>query len=455
MEEFDLVVIGAGTAGMSAAGHALKSGARIAMVEEKAFGGECLHTGCVPTKTMIRSAKILELMKRAPEFGLSARDVTVDFPKVMERKNKVIEQISVHDDPKNFEKAGVAVFFGHASFVGPDELRVDDRSIRSEKFIIATGSLPSAPPIEGLEETGYITNIEAVDLDHLPRSMVILGAGAVGVEFAQIFGRLGSDVTVLEMKDQILPLEDKELADMLYQYLGAEGIRMFTGAKVTKVGKSNSAKVVTAEIAGQQREFPAEEVLVAAGRKPNVEGLNLQAAGVEFDKHGIKVDDELRTTASNIWACGDVDGTYLFTHVAEYEGGVAANNATSGQPQKVDYGAVPWATFTDPELARVGMTEDEARREHDNVKVGKFAFQNLDKAIILGEPEGMVKIVSRGDTGEILGAHILGPDAGEVIHELVVAIKENVPVKELAHTVHAYPTLPEAIYWDAVNLAAA
>jgi len=455
MEEFDLVVIGAGTAGMSSAGHAIKSGAKIAMVEEKAFGGECLHTGCVPTKTMIRSAKLLQLMRRAEEFGLCAKDVSADFAKVMERKNKIIAEIAVHDDPKNFERAGVTVYMGHANFVGRNELQVGDETIRGKKFIISIGSLPSIPPIEGVEETGYITNIEAVNLDHLPKSLVVLGAGAVGMEFSQIFARLGSDVTVLEMQDQILPLEDKEVADALYRHLADEGIKMLTGAVVTKVAARDGSKVVTAQVAGEHKEFAAEEIMIATGRKANVEGLNLEAAGIEADRRRIKVDDGLRTTAPHVWATGDVNGAYLFTHVAEYEGGIAANNATADQPKKVDYRVIPRATFTDPELASVGMTEREAREQHDNLAVSQFPFKNLDKALIMGETDGMVKIIAEKDAGQILGAHILGPDAGDVIHELVVAMHERVPVRALARTVHAYPTLPEAIYWDSVSMVGA
>jgi dihydrolipoamide dehydrogenase len=455
MEGFDLVVIGAGQGGLQAARQAKKSGANVAIVDERDFGGECLYDGCVPSKTLIRSARILQLARRAGEFGISVGDVSLDFAKVMSRKDKIIRELFKVDDPQVLERAGISTFRGTASFANQHELNIDGKTITSKNFIIATGSLTAEPPIKGLAETGYITNVEALHLDHLPKSLVIVGAGATGIEFAQLFRRLGAEITVIEMADQILPNEDRELTDLLRQQLESEGITMLTSARATKAEVRDGHKVVTADLGGESRESVAEEIIVASGRKPNVERLNLEAVGVEVGRKGVQVDSRLQTTAPNIWAVGDVNGAYLFTHVARYEGLVAAHNATSDEQREVSYRVIPWVTFTDPELARVGLTEDQAREEFGEVAVGRFRFRDLAMALIVGEPEGMVKIISKPDTGEIVGGHILSAQASSMIPELVLAMRAGIPVDVIAHTVHTYPTLPEAIHRDSVSLSEA
>ncbi len=453
---YDLVVIGAGGAGSTAAGEAVGRGAKVAMVERWKVGGTCLNVGCDPTKTMVRSAQILHLARKAGRFGIHTADVGADWPVVMRRVERVIDTIRGGDGDQNIRDSGVALYKASATFRSSHEIDVDGETIRGDKIIVATGAAWTCPPITGLPEVGYITNVEAVALPTLPRSLAIIGGGVVAVEFAQIFARFGVEVTILGSADRLLPKEDADLSHALRVILEREGVRVETGVRVKAAEMRDGLKCLAGVRGGDLVEFcQVEEILVAAGRAPAVEGLNLETAGVAYDaKTGITVDDELRTTAPHIWAIGDVVSRYAFTHVADYQARIAEHNAMSRQPpRRVDYRVVPWATFTDPELARVGLTEQEAQDAGHDVKVAVVPIKDLARAVTSGETDGMVKLIADRGTGEILGGHILAAHAGEMLAEVVLAMRARLPAAAIADTMHAYPTLSEGVFWAAYEIA--
>ncbi|MBI4487579.1 MAG: mercuric reductase [Deltaproteobacteria bacterium] len=449
MEKFDLAVIGGGTGGLVTAAGASQFGAKVALIEKDKLGGECLYTGCVPSKTLLRSAKVASLIRRASDFGIKVPSYEVDFSLVMARMRKVIEKVGEHDSPERFRKLGVTVIHGEASFLSSDSLQVGDQRLKAKKFVIATGSRSTTPPVEGLPEAGFLTHVEALNLTSPPKSLVVLGAGPIGLEFAQLFSRLGTKVTVLEVLGQILPREDTEVAQRLEEYLRAEGVEIYTCTRAFRVEVKNGQKIVhgsceVVEPVKQPATFAAEEILVATGRAPNVEGLDLEKVGVEVNNKGIVIDAYLRTMAENIWACGDVTGKYPFTHVAEYQARLLVGNILFPFRRKADYRVVPWTTFTDPELARVGLTEAEARKTYgDKIRVYRHSFADVDRAEADGEPLGFVKVVC-DPKGQIMGAHILGPQAGDLLQPLVFAMKQRMPIGRISQTIHAYPTLVEA-----------
>ena len=453
---YDLVVIGAGGAGSTAAGEAIGRGANVAMVERWRVGGTCLNVGCDPTKTMVRSAQVLHLARHAERFGIKATDIRADWPAVMHRVERVIDTIRGGDGDQNIRDSGIVLRKATATFRSLHEIDVDGEIIRGDKIIVATGAEWVSPPISSLAEVGYITNAEAVALPVLPRSLAIVGGGVVAVEFAQIFARFGVEVTILGSAAQILPREDATLSDALRAVLEREGITVETGVRITRAEMKDGLKCLIGERGGETVEFcRVEEILVAAGRAPAVQGLNLEAAGVAYDaKTGIIVDDELRTSVPHIWAIGDVVSRYAFTHVADYQARIAEHNAMSGRPpQRVDYRVVPWVTFTDPELARVGLTEKEAREAGHDVKCAVVPLKDLARAVTSGEIDGMVKLVADRITGQILGGHILAAHAGEMLAEVALAMRARLPVAAIADTIHAYPTLSEGVFWAAYEIA--
>ena len=448
-KRYDLVVVGGGTAGLVSAAGAASLGARVALVEMNELGGDCLHNGCVPTKTLVKSARVAHVVRRAGEFGVrTSGEVEVDFPAVMRRMRSVVRAAEEHDSPERFRSLGVEVFLGHeARFTAPDEVAVNGRRLGTRAAIVATGSDPSVPPVEGLREIGYLTNVEALRMERLPSSMVIVGSGPIGCEFAQIFSRFGCDVTLVSSTPLPLPKEDDEVREVLKEVLVREGVRFLGGYKVVEAKLEDGEKVLVARDGhgGGTIEARGEEVLVATGRAPVSGGLGLEEAGITLGKGGIGVDERLRSTTSpgEIYAAGDVTGKYLFTHVAEYQARIALSNALFPVKSKADHSVVPWTTFTDPEVARVGLTEAEARQQHANVKVFRQPFSQVDRALTDGETTGFVKVVA-DRRGRILGGHIIGPDAGNLIHEIVLAMHRDVPIQALSTMIHVYPTLAQA-----------
>jgi len=450
-EIYDLIVIGGGSAGLVAAGGAGILGARVALVEKNLLGGDCLYTGCVPSKALIRSAKLANDVKRGADFGFQISDFKFQnnsFASVTNRVRRVIEAIEPHDSPDRFEQMGVEIVFGTPRFSSANELEVrlkntdETKILKAKRFCVSTGSSPFVPPLEGLKEAGFITNEEIFHLQNLPARLIVLGGGAIGVELGQAFQRLGAKVTIVEAEDRILNKEDEEVSAFIEEVLRKEGVEILTRSKAVRARKdSNGAKVLTLEKDGRKTEIAADELLVALGRRANVEGLNLEKAGVEYDEKRIETDAYLRTTAKNIFAAGDVTNHFQFTHTADYEAQIVLQNCFLFYPltKKADYTVVPWATFTEPEAARVGLTEKEARARCGEVKVIKVRFEDNDRAHAEGEPEGFAKIILKGK--RLVGAHIVGLRAGELIHEFVLAMKLNLSLEDLNKAIHIYPTL--------------
>lgn len=455
---YDIAVIGGGSAGLVVAAGAAHLGARAIIVEKRALGGDCLFTGCVPSKTLIRSARFAAHARRAAQFGFSPSPLEFkdgSFSSVTRRVRRVIETVGERDAPEVFRALGVEVVFGWPRFLSPHELEVESgeggdvakRTISAKRFCISTGSRPAVPPVEGLSVVGFLTNEEVFRLERLPASLVVLGGGPIGVELGQAFARFGSEVTIVQRNARLLPKEDEESSAAIERVLRAEGVKVLLGAKVVRARVAGGRKALAVEVNGETRELHADEILVAAGRRPNVEGLNLEAADVRYDERRVITDDYLRTSQSHIFAAGDVTGHFLFTHMAAYEASVVVRNALFFRPlrQKTNFRVVPWTTFTDPEMARVGLTEREARERYgeDRVRVYRTEFTENDRAQAEGETEGFAKLVCAGRRQEIVGASIVGAHAGELIHEVVLAMKERLPVTALGGMVHVYPTLTQ------------
>lgn len=448
---YDIIVIGGGTAGLVTAAGSAGLGARVALIERDRLGGDCLWTGCVPSKALIGSARLAHAFRNAAAFGFGASEPNVDPARVLESVREVRQLIQPHDDPARFRAMGVEVIEGAARFASAHEVEVGGRKLRARRFVIATGSRAAVPPISGLAETGYYTHETAFDRDSMPESVAIIGGGAIGIEFAQAYARLGIRVTVVEMLDQILFREEPELAARLRAVLEAAGIRILTGRRVTRVerGTDGVARLATdggyEQAGGDEEVIEAHEVLVATGRRPNVEDLGLEEAGVHVGPQGVVVDDRLRTSRKHIFAAGDVTGGYLFTHVADHEARAVVRNALFPGSARVRYDVIPWCTFTDPELAHVGLTEAEARERYGGaVRSFTYDLGGLDRAIADRSAVGGVKILT-DRRGRILGGHILAPSAGTVIVEIALAMQQRLKLDALSALVHPYPTMSEAV----------
>ncbi|PZO48765.1 MAG: pyridine nucleotide-disulfide oxidoreductase [Phormidesmis priestleyi] len=436
--EYDLVVIGGGSAGLVAASAGAQINAKVALIEKNLLGGDCLHYGCVPSKSLIYAAKIAQNVKTAADFGIYTSPPEIKIQEALGHVQSVVDTIQIHDSAERFEKLGVDVIFGTGRFVDTKTFEVNGRKIKARAFLVATGSRPMVPPVPGLKEAGFLTNEQVFTLKDRPDALAVIGAGPIGCELGQSFSRLGSEVTLLSSRDVIMPKEDPEAAAVVQARMQAEGVRILSHTRAEKVEVIDGKKHV---FTGSET-IVVDEILIATGRSPNVESLNLEAAGVAYDKNGIKVDDKLRTSNKRIYAAGDVIGGYQFTHVAGYEAGVVMQNALIFPIKKVDYRVIPWATFTDPELARVGLTEQKARdRYGEDVYVLRQNFDGVDRALAEAAGYGFAKFITKGN-GEILGAHIVGPHAGELIHEAVLAMSQNLKVSAL-QCIHIYPTLSE------------
>ena len=443
--DYDVGIIGGGSAGLTVASGAAQLGAKTLMVEkEKELGGDCLHYGCVPSKTLIRSAQVYHSMKRAKDYGLPQAEVPpVDFGEIKKRIQSVIGIIQKHDSEERFCSLGAKVEFGDPVFVDEHAIRLNGSTYSAKNWVIATGSSPDIPNVQGLDRTPYITNKEIFSLDHLPKSMIILGAGPIAIEMAQAFSRLGTKVSVIQRSGQILTKEDKDLADEVMQVLSSEGVVFYLNTSVVSVSDLGSEREVLIKTkTGQEIHLAAERILVAMGRDPNLKGLGLDQIGVVFDRKGLQVDERLRTTQKHIYAAGDVTGAFQFTHAAGYEGSIVISNAIFHLPRKADYTFMPWCTYTDPELASIGMNEKSAKEAGLEYSVWTEAFLNNDRSLAEGEKVGRIKMIL--DKHEKpLGVQILGPQAGELLSEWVTFLKGKVKLSTLASAVHPYPTLGE------------
>jgi len=442
--DYDIGIVGGGAAGLTVASGAAQLGAKTLLVEkEKELGGDCLHYGCVPSKTLIRTARVRHLMARASRFGLPGVALPpVDFREVSRRIRDVIAEIQKHDSAERFCGLGAKVEFGSPAFVDEHAVRLNGRTVSARTWVIATGSSPLSPPVPGLDETPYLTNRGIFSMDRLPASLAVIGGGPIAVEMAQAFVRLGTTVTVLERGSQILAAEDRSMAEAVMAVLAEEGVRFHLDARVESVRTVGGGREVRFSSGGRRRSVRAEELLVAAGRRPNVEGLELGKAGVRVTDRGIPVNSQMKTSQRHIYAAGDVTGAYLFTHAAGYEGGIVVSNAVFRLPRRANYRWFPWVTYTDPELASVGMNEKRAREAGHDCRVIEESFAANDRALAEGETRGRIRIVLDGRERP-LGVQILGPHAGELIGEWVAALNGGLKLVTLAGAVHPYPTLGE------------
>ena len=443
--DYDIGVLGGGAAGLTAASGASQFGAKTLLIEkEKELGGDCLHYGCVPSKTLIKTAHVYHMMKNAEKYGLPGVDVKpVDYRDVAKRIQSVIGEIQKHDSEERFCKLGVKVEFGDAVFSDEHSVNINGKNHSAKKWLIATGSSPSIPPIEGIDKTPYITNKEIFSLDSLPKSMIVIGAGPIAIEMAQSFCRLGTKVSVIQRSGQILSKEDRDMADTVMNVLISEGVTFHMNSALVSTRDLGSEKeVVIKKKDGKTLSLKAERILVALGRQPNIEGMGLEDISLEFNKKGIPVDSRMRTNHKHIYAAGDITGTYQFTHAAGYEGGVVLNNAVLHLPKKTDYTYLPWCTYTDPELASIGMNEKRAEEAGIEYSVWTEEFRSNDRSLAEGEETGKVKMVL-DSKGKPLGIQILGLHAGELVSEWVAVLNGGVKLSTLASAVHPYPTLGE------------
>lgn len=437
----DICVIGAGSGGLSVATGAQQMGADTVLIEKDKMGGDCLNTGCVPSKALLAAGHAAEAIRDARRFGIAAGDPEIEWNKIHAHVHGAIATIAPNDSVERFEGMGVNVIQAEGRFIGPRTVEAGDTRISARRFVIATGSSALVPPITGIDEVPYLTNETIFDLKEQPRHLLIVGGGPIGLEMAQAFRNLGSDVTVLEMF-AILPKDDLELVDVVRQRLLSQGVDIREGVKVVRVEKNADDVSMFVEKDGTEELIQGSHLLIAAGRKPTLNGLGLDEAGIAYSRAGITVDARLRTTNKKVFAIGDVTGGLQFTHMAGFQAGIVIRNALFRLPAKSDTRALPWVTYADPELAQVGLTEAEAKSQGLAHKVLTWPFEENDRAIAEGKTGGLIKTIVT-PKGHILGAGIVGPHAGELIQTWVLAMSNKLKIGAVACMIAPYPTLGE------------
>ncbi len=443
--DFDLVIIGAGSGGLTAAGFAAQLGAKVALVEKNRIGGDCTWTGCVPSKALLKAAKIAHEVRTASRFGVTANPPIVEMTKVRAYVRQAIQQVYQFEGPEELRKQGIEVIQGAGRFVDASTIVVGEQLVRSKSFLLTTGARPRIPPIAELNEVPFVTYEQIFDNDRLPRAMIVVGGGPIGMEMAQAYQRLGAQVTVVA--DRLLPKEEPEVREVMQRVFEREGVRFVWGR--AKSARKEGDEIV---VATDREEARGDLLLIASGRRPTVEGLDLEKAGVNYSEGGIPVDDQLRTNVKNIYAAGDVTGGYQFTHFAGWQAFQAARNALLPGSNSGLTDLVPWATFTDPEVAHVGLTEEQSRVKFgENVRVCRWEMSRTDRAICEDDRDGFVKVIGKKN-GSLLGATVVNGRAGETITEFIVAIKQSMKVSDLAGAIHAYPTYSTAVQQLAAEL---
>ena len=443
--DYDMIIIGGGAAGLTVAAGAAQLGAKTALIERERLGGDCLFYGCVPSKTLIKTAKVYHYARNMKKFGLPEVDVPpCNLKSVMDHVRRVIDQVAVHDSIERFQGMGVDVIFGSPEFVSDHEVSIDGKTLSGSRFTIATGSRPMVFPIEGLHETGFITNVEAFSMEDLPDRLVVLGAGPIGAELSHAFVRLGSKVTLVDILESPLSFEDSDIADVVIKQMVNDGISLRMDSKAMKTYQDGDHKVMVIEGKdGKEEAIQCDEILVATGRRPNVEGLSLEMAGVKHTKTGIETDDHMQTSTKHIYAAGDVNGKFPFTHIAGAEGSIIVRNAIMHIPGKINYNMAPWVTFTDPEIASIGYNETRAKQGEIEYDVHVEAYEEVDRALAEGEYQGKIKILTEAGSDKIIGVQIVGLHAGELIGSSVLAVNKRMKLSDLATPIFAYPTLSE------------
>lgn len=442
MSHFDIAVIGGGPGGYVAAIKAAQLGKKVCLLEKGELGGVCLNRGCIPTKALLKSAAVLNEIRDAGQFGVTipgAAAASLDFAAAQRRKAGVVKRLT-GGVGMLLKSNQVTVIAGQAAFVDKQTLQIGNERVTADSIIIATGSQPVRLPIPVSAGAPVITSDEALELKEIPRSLVVVGGGVIGVEFAYLYASLGTKVTIVEMFDRILPPIDAEVAQQADKMLRGLGIQIFCSAKATGIENST----LYFEQGGASKQAVGEKILIAVGRAPNTEGLNLEAAGVAMDRKAIKTDEHMKTNMPNIYAIGDVNGKSMLAHTASAEGLVAVDNIL-GKAAVMDYGRIPACVYTHPEIASIGMTEDEARQKHDAVKVGKFPFSANGKAMVEGESAGFVKVITEAKFGEILGVHMFGPHVTDMIASMAVAMTAEASAHEIVAAIHPHPTLSETV----------
>ena len=446
-DKYNLVVIGAGTAGLVCAAGAAGMGAKVALIERDLMGGDCLNVGCVPSKSIISSARVAADVRDAAEFGVHVPEgVRTDFASVMNRMRRLRADISPHDSAKRFQKMGIDVYLGHGRFTGTETVEVGGATLRFCKAVIATGARASAPPIPGLSDVDYLTNETVFSLTELPESIAVIGAGPIGCELAQSFARFGSHVYLIESTHGILPREDQDAAARVKASLARDGVQLLCCGKQTGVTRHEAGIRVTLDSHERNYEIVVNRLLVAAGRAPNVEGLELGKVGVEYDvREGIKVNDRLQTTNRRIYAAGDVCSHFKFTHAADFMARIVIQNALFMGRAKASNLLIPWCTYTSPEIAHVGLSADDAERQQMGIDTYTQELEDVDRAILEGDTAGFVRVHVRKGTDQIIGATIVARNAGDMISEITLAMNNRIGLKKIAGTIHPYPTQAEAI----------
>lgn len=446
MKNYDanLVVIGAGAAGLVSSYIAANTKAKAILIENHKMGGDCLNTGCVPSKAILRSAKMAHYIKRADEFGIQVEQSSVDWPAVRARIHNVIEKIEPHDSVERYEGLGVECINGFGTIISPHEVEVNGRIITTRSIVVATGASPFVPNIPGLTDANYLTSETIWDMEKLPKHLAVLGGGPIGCELTQAFARLGVKVTQIEMLDRILFKEDPEVSAYIQQSLESDDVTVLTECQLLSVNENHQLQC---KHKGENISIDCDAVLVAVGRAPNISNIGLENVGVELtNKKNVKVNEYLQTNVKNIFACGDVVSNFQLTHTASHEAGYVALNSLFGfiKKFKVDYSVIPWCTYTDPEVAHVGLNELEAKASNTAYELTHYGIDDLDRAIADGEDKGFIKVLTKPGKDKILGVTIVGPHAGELLAEFVLAMKHNIGLRGILGTVHAYPTLMEA-----------
>jgi dihydrolipoamide dehydrogenase len=443
--DYDVIVIGGGAAGLTASGMAVNFGAKTLLVEKNKLGGDCTWHGCIPSKSLLHAARVAHEIKSADMFGISNTGEKIQGNKILDKVRKTREKVYREaDQPSIYEKMGMDVLTGEARFLDEHTLSIqnDDTSkrITSRYFIIAAGSRPMIPPIAGLETLPFLTNESIFDLKELPESLAIIGAGPVGVEMAQALQRLGTRVSVMDIMDRILIKDDPEFSGILKEQLEKEGVEFNLGTRVSKLKKSNGKILIEHNRDDEISRSTSDALLIATGRKANIETLDLENAGIHFDRKGIRVNDRCRTNIKHIFACGDVTGRYQLTHMSEHMAKIAVTNAILRWPAKMDTGHTVWCTFSDPEVAHVGSTKNDLDKMGISYETYRFPYNKLDRAITDDKETGMIKVFAKKISGKILGASIIGNRAGDMISELALAMKNGITLRKIADTIHPYPT---------------
>ncbi|MEM1141116.1 MAG: FAD-dependent oxidoreductase [Pseudomonadota bacterium] len=443
----NMVVIGAGSAGLVASLIAATIKAKVTLIERHKMGGDCLNTGCVPSKSILRSAHVADEMRRAPEFGLAPVEVAVDFPHVMERVQQKIAAIEPHDSVERFTSLGVDCVSGNARIVSPWEVEVNGERITTRTIVIASGARARVLDIPGLDQLDYLTSDSLWEIRELPPRLLVVGAGPIGCELAQAMASLGSQVTLVTHSDRIMPREDEDAATLVHKHLEARGVTILTNFSPERFEREGTDQLVVGALEGSEHTIRFDRVLLAVGRTPNVEGLGLDELGIKTTRRGtIEVDEYLQTVIPSIFACGDIVGPYQFTHTASHQAWYATVNALVGNFRrfKVDYSVIPWATFTSPEVARVGLSEDEAKAQGVPYEVTRYGIDDLDRAIADSEDEGFVKVLTVPGKDRILGATIVSAHGGDLLTEFTLAMKHGLGLNKILGTIHIYPTMSEA-----------